>query len=177
MKRIRFIISVVALVAGAGMVGVSLTSASRVYSSDGVNASHMQLYLADNILPDHLLYPVFMASDRVKLELATPEEKIYLMINYAGRRLFYAKQLIGKDKKDLALTTLTKSQKYLNAAAQMAFESDLSNAQKKQIVSEVGSYTKEVRSLFDYFDTHDKAVLEGLCNESLIWQEKITESI
>jgi hypothetical protein len=177
MKRFRFIISLIALLAGAGMVGISLTSASRVYSSDGVNASQMQLYLGDQVLPDHLLYPAYMAGDRVKLELASQEEKVFLMMDYADRRLLYARKLIEKDNKALALTTLTKSQKYLNAAAQLVSEANLSDALKKEMVTEIDVHTAEVKSLFDHFDTHDKAVLERLCDEALIWQGKITDTL
>lgn len=177
MKRTRLIISFFALLAGAGMVGVSLSSASRVYSSDGTNASQMKLYMSEEILPDHLLYPFFMANDRLKLELATPEEKFFLMMDYADRRLEYSQRLLEKGNKSLALTTLTKSQKYLNSSAQMVFESDFTDAQKRQIISEIDVHTKEVRSLFDSFDTHDKAILEGLCDDALIWQEKLSETI
>lgn len=177
MKSFRFFISFISIFAGLSVMMVSMISASRVYSSEGVNISQMQFYISDHVLPDNLIYPVFMLGDRLRLESATPEEKIFLMIGYADDRLFYAEKLLEKDKKDMALTTLTKSQKYLNSASQLAYELDIYPEYKKRIIKEIKIHTAKVKDLLDEFDTHDKAILNSLFDESLIWQEKLTISL
>ncbi len=69
------------------------------------------------ILPDHLLYPLKMIRDQIRLFLTTGSlKKAELCLLYADKRLGAAKMLIEKNELDLGLTTLTKAEKYLEKA-------------------------------------------------------------
>lgn len=69
------------------------------------------------ILPDHLLYPLKMIRDRIRLFLTTDLlKKAELLLVYADKRLMTAKALIENNKVDLGIKTLTKAEKYLEKA-------------------------------------------------------------
>jgi hypothetical protein len=69
------------------------------------------------ILPDHFLYPLKMIRDRVWLLLATnPLKKAELMLKFADKRLWAAEMLAEREKYELAGSTATKAEKYLEMA-------------------------------------------------------------
>ncbi len=107
---------VLMLLFGSLVLAISLLTANRTSAGDRTRLMSRKVYFSRTILPDNVLYPFVMAGDRVKLETAGFEEQILLRVEYADRRYQYAEQLIEKDQAPLALTTLTKSQKYLFAA-------------------------------------------------------------
>ena len=130
----RLCIAVVALLFGIGLLVASLFAASQALSSEQSSPmSSRRLYFASNILPDHVLYPVFMSFDRIKLETATPEERLYLSVVYALRRYEHAVELIEKGEPQLAQGTLTKSHKYLLEAAELAREVELTPEAQLQL--------------------------------------------
>src|SRR5258708_9395865 len=69
------------------------------------------------ILPDHPLYIFGMIADRVDLLFSPPEKHFGLQLQYANARLLTAQVLIARGQLNLALSTITKSEKYLIAAA------------------------------------------------------------
>jgi KaiC/GvpD/RAD55 family RecA-like ATPase len=70
------------------------------------------------ILPDHFLYPLKMIRDRIWLFLTTDSlKRAELLLVYADKRLWAAQMLLDKGKEDLAVTTATKAEKYLEQAA------------------------------------------------------------
>ena len=69
------------------------------------------------ILPDHLLYPIKMARDRIWLWLTTDSlKKAELLLLFADKRLGAGKALIEGNKIELGISTLTKAEKYLERA-------------------------------------------------------------
>jgi len=69
------------------------------------------------ILPDHFLYPIKMIRDRIWLFLVSePLKKAELLLRLADKRIWSAKMLVEKGKTDLAATTSTKAEKYLERA-------------------------------------------------------------
>lgn len=69
------------------------------------------------LLPGHVLYPVKMLRDRVWLFLATdPLKKAELYLRLADKRLWAAELLAEKEKVELAVSTATKAEKYLEQA-------------------------------------------------------------
>lgn len=73
--------------------------------------------LYPGILPDHFLYPLKMIRDRIWLFLTTdPLKKAELLLKFADKRLLAAQELIEKGKVDLATSTITKAEKYLERA-------------------------------------------------------------
>ena len=81
-------------------------------------AKEITYYLAyPGILPDHLLYSLKMARDRIRLWLTTdPVKKAEVMLLYADKRLGTARALIEGNKFSLGITALEKGEKYLEQA-------------------------------------------------------------
>lgn len=83
------------------------------------------------MLPDHFLYPVKMARDRVMLILTFDEKKkadTYLM--YADKRLNATKFLVEGNKVALGVTTASKAGKYLEQAYNTA--TNINNANSEE---------------------------------------------
>lgn len=73
------------------------------------------------ILPDHPMYWVKMARDRLQLMLIADNElKAEKMLLYADKRLGAGWALIEGQKADLGVRTLTKAEKYLEQAAKLS---------------------------------------------------------
>ena len=69
------------------------------------------------ILPDHPLWLVKALRDRLWLMLTTnPSRKAELKLLFADKRLAMSKILFEKDKPEIAFSTLTKAEKYLEGA-------------------------------------------------------------
>ncbi len=69
------------------------------------------------MLPDHPLYFLKMARDRVWLWLTPdPLKKAELLLLFADKRLGAGKALIEGNKIELGITTITKAEKYLERA-------------------------------------------------------------
>jgi hypothetical protein len=126
-KFLPISLSLIGLILGVSAVALSLSLASQVSSHESSKLSARELYWGEEILPDHLLYPGMMFMDRVQLDRAEPTERTYMQVVYAGRRLLYAQELLAKGKEELAVTTLTKSQKYLLQAGRDTLNSHADN--------------------------------------------------
>lgn len=162
---IRGVLSTAAVVCGVGIVLVSLISASHVRST-GEPMFNTELSFEDELLPDHILYPLLMARDRVALELATPEQKVEYRLEYAKRRTQYAFSLIRKEKYSLALTTATKAQKYVLAAYTEAQEQGLSSEYQAMIRMELKKQTSQLRQIQAFFPGEGNSTLSALIAES-----------
>jgi hypothetical protein len=72
------------------------------------------------ILPDHPLWFAKALRDRLWLILTTnPSRKAELKLLFADKRLGMSKTLFEKDKPEIAFSTLTKAEKYLEAASNL----------------------------------------------------------
>lgn len=107
---------VLLLLFGGMVLLASLLAANRTSTGDTTRLMARKIYFSKTILPDHVFYPIVMVSDRMKLETSTYEEQLVLRVEYAERRYQYAEKLLEKDQPELALTTISKAQKYLFAA-------------------------------------------------------------
>lgn len=110
---------------------ISLFMAHSVQSSAGMPASSKALYFTDVVLPDHSVYPLIAGIDRARLLVAESDQKPLLKIEYAHRRLWYAVELLNKGQEQLAVSTITKSQKYILQVAHeyLAGKSTLSQSE------------------------------------------------
>ncbi|MFC1727496.1 DUF5667 domain-containing protein [Patescibacteria group bacterium] len=73
------------------------------------------------ILPDHFLYPAKMIRDRIWLFLTTDaQKKAELLLKLADKRIWSAQMLAEKENEELAITTATKAEKYLERAMDQA---------------------------------------------------------
>lgn len=165
------------LLAGVILI-VSLLSAAKQGAERGLTASGLTWYWSKEILPDHLLYPSLMLVDRIALmNSKTPEGRVYMQVNYAFRRAQASVALVQKNKPELALTTMTKAQKYLNQAAAEALVNNLAATDKRVVIKAIEYHNTQLAQLLPSFTTYDQGVLNQLRDESLILEEKLINSI
>lgn len=176
MKRVNYLFLFLAIIFAAFILLVSLQSASKSKLIGNTNLVRNKFYIAKEILPDHSLYPLLMIADRMRLELADSEQRVYLLISYANRRFFYTKKLLIKNNQDLALVTLSKASKYMNSA--LIESTDLlknSGVNKKQEYQVLAFFVLE--NFYTYenfiiehkvqFGDEERAVIDALFSESL----------
>jgi hypothetical protein len=100
------------------------------------------------ILPDHPLYWLKMIRDRVQLIVFTPPaKKTSRLLHYADKRAAATLQLLKKGKIQLALTTFTKAEKYLERA--FLHVHDIKNTTTKDVLKKALLKHKEVLESFE----------------------------
>lgn len=93
---------------------LATSHASNFGSEASLFSSTSTLYVGRELLPDHVLYPVIMAKENLVHKLSSSQEQIALNRAYAQKRLRAAYALAEREERQpLALTTLTKGQKYM----------------------------------------------------------------
>ena len=181
-KFLKYFLIILASLSSIFILLSSFNIASQSQISDVDNLKNRKFYVQKEILPDHSLYPLLMLIDRFRLKMADRERRVYLSVAYAKRRLFYATRLVEKGEMALALTTFTKSQKYLNEALLEVKELKTSNAYDSSIeqlvffVLEAVEYQQAV--LFDYIDDFceaDQAVLKNLDDETALLKSQLSQ--
>lgn len=176
MIKLRFIGTVLALSTAVGILFISLSTVSAVQSASGVDQPK-HFYMEGTLLPDHIAYPIVMMVDRAHLESSTPIEQVYLKTEYANRRLEYAQKLLEKDNTNLAVTTLTKSQKYLLSAARQAIETDMSATVIKHVIATIEYHREQTALLAPKLPDNERAVLDGLNEECAVVIEQLKSKL
>lgn len=163
---VRYSLYLLILFFAVSLVGLSLfqtpvTDACGQFET----ACQRRFYLSNDILPDHALYPLMMVRDKVKLTLINPEEKPLLKLQYGQRRLESAQKLLENDKQELALSTVTKAQKYFIEAAELAKQSGDPEliAEVKHLLLVHKQDLAEIRPQFDKVDASVVDQLEAEC--------------
>jgi len=178
MKKPQIWLSLIALFFGALMVAISInTSVPAAYPSLKSQASHHQFYLNNTILPDHIIYPFLMVIDKAQLEITSFPERLWLQAEYGWRRLDYAYQLLEKEKHVLALTALTKSQKYFLNATQETLDKATTDEVKLMMLKHLTAYLWEAKAISDNFDGADKAVADHLISECEVIKLRLSQSL
>lgn len=117
MQKRKIFLAILATLFGIFIFISSLFSYSQRTDFSNEKVSSKKLYFSKRILPDHIFYPLLMIADKSLLSISSEESKIFLRIRLAQDRMISSKSLLEKGEESLALTTLTKSQKYLILAA------------------------------------------------------------
>jgi hypothetical protein len=118
MQKRNIFLAIAAIIFGVLIFTFSLFIATQQSNSRDYRLSSAKFYLNSKILPDHLFYPFLMLVDRGLIALTSGESEVFLRIRLAQDRMIAAQKLLEKGEESLALSTLTKSQKYLILAAQ-----------------------------------------------------------
>ncbi|MFZ5933225.1 MAG: DUF5667 domain-containing protein [Patescibacteria group bacterium] len=129
LKRTVAILSALFLAFGILSISV-LRAASIEYSFSGSNGKVLgevataqikidyEYPYPGGVLPDHTLWPLKALRDRLWLIVTVnPGKKAELLLLFADKRIAASKILFERDKAPLAFSTLTKAEKYLQAAA------------------------------------------------------------
>jgi hypothetical protein len=152
------------LIVGLFIVFLSFISANTIFSQgDSLHLTEKKMYLKKEVLPDHVLYPVFMAFDRGKLYLASDEEKAELNISYGWQRLAATEELLKKGYQSLSFSTLTKACKYQNSGLIEAV--NLSEEQQEKIIFQAVEFEKEVLQLEQSFSDEQRMEIDKLIHE------------
>lgn len=100
------------------------------------------------ILPDHPLYWLKMIRDRIQLIIFTsPAKKTSFLLHFADKRAAAAEKLLQKGKTQLAVTTYTKAEKYLEKA--FLHMQDIKNTSNKEDFKKALLKHREVLKLFE----------------------------
>lgn len=179
MKPLKITFSIFGLFIASGVLAVSLASSvPSVYSSnDKFRTNDKQFYLNGEILPDHTLYPLVMVADKAKLMTAKPNERINIYTTYANLRLSAAQQLLEKDQPQLALTTLTKSQKYLLKAAQETIEQNSANATRLHVLKTLVYHIDKHQQIKEQFSQAERNIIDQLDMESRVFVDSLKRDI
>jgi hypothetical protein len=169
----RLILSILSVVIGVMVVGISLMSASNVASYSDAKASSKKFYFSPKILPDHVLYPVVAGMDRAILLAAPDEEKLYLYANYGWMRYEYAQKLLAKDSRDLALITLTKSQKYFSLALHQAQQPAMSVTARTYAVEQAKENISKANEMALHFVDSKRHVIMDLNRQNQALLEQV----
>lgn len=172
---IRILTSAGALLFGLLVVVVSLLSAQPVRSVETVRVPK-QLYLGKEVLPDHLLYPVLMGLDRVRLERSPAGEKPMITVNYAFRRFDTAELLLEKDEPTLAFHTLEKGHVYLQRSALLVSQDHASTPEERGYIAHaLVAGAQRMQALQNQLDSSDRAYVSDFLQENKATQQSIAQ--
>lgn len=117
LKKILASLGITAIILG-NLGGVKIIKAFEATPA----AQKVDYYLPyPGILPDHPLYWLKMVRDRVQLWLTTDSlQRAEKLLLYADKRLGAGWALVEGNKPDLGITTVTKAEKYLEQAVNLA---------------------------------------------------------
>jgi len=181
-KFFKYLLISSAFVLSIFILFTSFNISSNSKMLDAGNLKSRRFYVKKEILPDHSLYPLLMVVDRLRLSMADRERRLYLLTAYANRRLFYATRLIDKDEELLALSTLSKSQKYLNQAlleAKFLREEKTHNPAYDQLIffilEAVDRHQDILEKNLDFFTEQNRVVLESLIEETVLLRAQLSQ--
>lgn len=119
-----------------------------------------------------------MAMDRLQLETAaSPAEQIYIKVEYANRRLEYATALLDKGNEELAMTTLLKSQNYLNQAAQDALKDDIPTSTKERVAKAMNYSSKTLKEIAPRLTDAHRAQVDQILTEHVTLLAELRSSL
>jgi len=175
MQPYKWLLSLGGLLIASLILAISLISSTpSAYSvGDEFKTNDKEFYFGTEILPDHLLYPAVMIADKIKLETAKKEEKLITYITYANLRLDSSEKLLNKDSHPLALTTLTKSQKYLLKAAEFAQENHPNPTATLYVYKTLLYHLSRHQQLMERFSDEQRPVIEQLDREILVFVDSL----
>lgn len=161
---VKSVPSVLFLFVGLLIVLLSFISANTVFSQGkSLQLTQKKMYLAQEVLPDHILYPVFMAFDRVKLALTRPEDRALVNLDYSWQRLIATEELLKKGYQGLSFSTLTKACKYQNSGLIEAV--NLDREAKEKVIFQANQFKTKVNDFRASFSDEQQRELEQLIQE------------
>jgi hypothetical protein len=102
------------------------------------------------ITPDSPLWPIKAFRDRLWLMLTSnPERKAELKLLFADKRLAMSKALFERDKSEIAFSTLTKAEKYLEEACAIEEESRQKGVDTSEFLITLSKASLKHRQIID----------------------------
>ncbi|NCN06985.1 MAG: hypothetical protein GW946_04050 [Candidatus Pacebacteria bacterium] len=173
-KKLRLISCTGALLFGLAILVTSLVAASQPFAYEASTAEHTTLYIGSRMLPDHALYPVAMVFDRVVLTTTGSKQKYLKQVSLAFERLESVAGLLQKDKPELAVSTLKKSQHYLLLALDAAqADAEISPDKQAYLHRALRAHIKRTRQLHAVFPAPQQQAVSDILVESISRYENI----
>lgn len=167
MKKRKFIFAFLAILFGLFLFTSSLVTQSQKEAVSAEKVSTKKFYFGEKILPDHIFYPLVMIVDKGLLSISSGDSKVFLQIRLAQDRMLTAKKLLEKGEETLALSTLTKSQKYLLLAMQDLFsKEEYSRETGKALLMALRENTQNLAQMEHQFKTVPTGPIGDLVSES-----------
>lgn len=178
MPHRRFFVVILSLLTAFFIISVSLWRLNLAavgkeeldYAVPISAATRLQQLVSPPILPDHPLYIIGMVSDRLELMVASPTKRFELRLQYANTRLSTAHALLDRGRLALALSTITKAEKYVIAAAQdvplLPIEEQDRAAEK--LADTISLHKSQLTAMKSSFSDRGKAVIDRLIEQLLI---------
>lgn len=122
------------------------------------------------ILPDHPLYLFGMVTDRVELSLAPSEKQFGIRIQYANTRLATANALIERGRLNLAMSTITKAEKYLVASAGDIQKLPSEQQEDARVIlrDTITLHKDQLIAMKSSFSDGGRAIIDGIIEQILI---------
>lgn len=167
MRKKKFFLAILAIFFGIILFTSSLITASQKNTLNSGELSKKKFYFGEKILSDHIFYPVLMIVDKSLLSISTGESRIFLRIRLAQDRMIGAHKLLEKGEEVLALSTLTKSQKYLILASHEFLElRDYSKEVETALLLALEQNTQNLSRIEQEFDVIPTDPIRDLIMES-----------
>lgn len=161
---------------GVMILLISLAAANRFTTGSNATMTGNQIYFGRKILPDHLLYPALMVHDRFTFESATPDQQFLLRISYADDRYESARQLLEYGKNELAMTTLTKSQKYLILSGiQLLQDDSIDLESREKLLQALDHSLYRLQEFQKEYQGTEPVVISGLIEETKVLQQQLNK--
>lgn len=117
--------------------------------------SYKRFYLAKQILPDHILYPVLQWSKQRSFALLSLDERVLSQAKLSQQRLREARALMEKGNPALALVSMQKSQALAMEACAEALEHPVSEHTTASVASMMVEHLAEVSAIREMLADQD----------------------
>ena len=171
----KTVMGLVAFGFGASILTVSLikTSAVKALSSAEVDSSSKRLYFNREMQPDHVLYPLRVAQEKIELFTLSPEERVGKKIEFSQQRFEFAKNLMSDGEYELALATFMKSQQYLFESADFFSEIDFTHPDRQLFIDTLSQHRQELEQTIGSFPN----CFENQLRELLAQQQSVLDGL
>lgn len=147
----------------------STNAGSSAFTLPSTAQQPMSKFVLREMIPGNPMYALYMARDRIVLELTKdPVQNGLLRVEYANRRMETAKILIDRDETAAAVSTLAKAQIYMGKAVELFTTYDQSKL--PQLKVQLLEHRKQLEAAKAHLINADPSRLDDLIgfNASLI---------
>ncbi|MCL2110287.1 hypothetical protein FWH30_01765 [Microgenomates group bacterium] len=186
-RRALFVFGVVSFLTGMVVLFLSLLAVSPAYRSVNGMRLARKFYISNEILPDHIFYPVVNLLQRRALGVQSNEtERPWLELAMAQRRLDDAMKaedmkVSEREKVEITITLVSKAHQYIGSAVQVLGErwenGELSEIQKDDLREFMNGTEQKMLDLQKRLPEADRGELAAVMLEEKLMTEKINRQV
>lgn len=118
--KMHWTLSGIGLLAGFAIISLSLWRAAAASAAPQPAATSKKFYVNDRIKPDHVLFPVVNAGNKMQIALGDTEEQVQGNLHLAVERKEDAQELLQQGNTEQAFSSLLRAQYHLVRAEQLS---------------------------------------------------------